>query len=318
MGAAREACRSASGRLPFQLVEPVLDLAVRAAAMAHVEGLAARFGRDAIPWRQLQLGFEFRGSTVKLIAPQGIFKPAMLSLPLSITTSPKNPYGDLVDDDHLVYKYFKTNPDHRDNAGLRRVMEARLPLIYFHGVIEGVYAAFSPVYVIEELAGQKAFRIAVVDTAAEVSGAGALTVAEEPVRGYRARVVLQRLHQASFSQRVLRAYRHSCAVCRLRHRELLDAAHIVADRDPGGVPAVRNGLALCKLHHAAFDGYLMGITPTRVIEVRGDVLDEEDGPMLLHGLKGVHGSEIQLPWHRADHPAAELLEIRYEQFRRAS
>jgi putative restriction endonuclease len=126
-------------------VETVLDLAVRDAAMAHVEGLAARFGRDSIPWRQLQLGFEFRGSTVKLIAPQGIFKPAMLSLPLSITTSPKNPYGDLVDDDHLVYKYFKTNPDHRDNAGLRRVMEARLPLIYFHGVVEGVYAAFSPV-----------------------------------------------------------------------------------------------------------------------------------------------------------------------------
>jgi putative restriction endonuclease len=299
-------------------VDALLDLAVREAAMAHVERLAARFGRDSIPWQQLQLGFEFRGSTIKLIAPQGIFKPATLTLPLSITTSPKNPYGDLVEDDHLVYKYFKTDPNHRDNMGLRRVMEARLPLIYFHGVVEGIYAVFSPVYVTEELGAERAFRIAVVDTAAEFSEAGALVVAEEPVRGYRARVVLQRLHQASFSQRVLRAYRHSCAVCRLRHRELLDAAHIVADRDPGGVPAVRNGLALCKLHHAAFDGYILGITPTRVIEIRSDILDEDDGPMLLHGLKGVHGQEIQLPWHRDDHPAAELLEVRYERFRRAS
>ena len=56
-------------------VDFALDLAVRSAAMAHVERLATRFGRDSVPWRALQAGFDFRGTTVKLIAPQGIFKP---------------------------------------------------------------------------------------------------------------------------------------------------------------------------------------------------------------------------------------------------
>jgi hypothetical protein len=35
--------------------------------------------------------------------------------------------------------------------------------------------------------------------------------------------------------------------------ELLDAAHILPDGHPKGEPVVPNGLALCKLHHAAFD-----------------------------------------------------------------
>jgi hypothetical protein len=58
---------------------------------------------------------------------------------------------------------------------------------------------------------------------------------------------------------VLRAYRDCCAVCRLRHEELLDAAHILPDGHPRGEPVVRNGLALCKLHHAAFDRHILGI-----------------------------------------------------------
>ena len=298
-------------------VDFALDQAVRSAAVAHVERLAKRFGRDSVPWRALQAGFEFRGTIVKLIAPQGIFKPAILALPLSITTAPSNPYGDLVEDDHLIYRYFKTDPRHRDNAGLRAVMEARLPLLYFHGIVKGIYALFSPVYIIEELPSQLAFRIAVADTAADGLDDLDDRVAEEPTRGYRARVVLQRLHQASFSQRVLRAYRNSCTACHLKHRELLDAAHIVPDKDPLGVPSVTNGLALCKLHHAAFDSYIIGISPARVVEVRQDILAEEDGPMLLHGLKGVNGQPIALPRQAADYPASEYLAIRYQEFRKA-
>ena len=191
-----------------------------------------------------------------------------------------------------------------DNAGLRAVMEARLPL-YFHGIVKGIYR-LSPVYIIEELPNQLAFRIAVADTAADTLDDLGDRVAEEPTRGYRARVVLQRLHQASFSQRVLRAYRNSCAVCHLKHRELLDAAHIVPDKDPLGIPSVTNGLALCKLHHAAFDSYIIGISPARVVEVRQDILAEEDGPMLLHGLKGVHRQPIALPRQAADYPALRV------------
>ena len=45
------------------------------------------------------------------------------------------------------------------------------------------------------------------------------------------RVFQQRLHQREFRERVVRAYQHHCAVCRLRRNELLDAAHIMPDAD---------------------------------------------------------------------------------------
>jgi len=81
-----------------------------------------------------------------------------------------------------------------------------------------------------------------------------------------------------FRQRVLRAYQQCCAICRLRHDELLEAAHILPDGHPLGEPVIPNGLALCKLHHAAFDLYLIGVTPDLEVTVRLDVLEEIDGP----------------------------------------
>src|SRR5436853_112489 len=55
-------------------------------------------------------------------------------------------------------------------------------------------------------------------------------------RLYITAAVRQRLHQRAFRERVLSAYRHQCAFCRLRHEELLDAAHIVPDSEPQGEP----------------------------------------------------------------------------------
>jgi putative restriction endonuclease len=113
---------------------------------------------------------------------------------------------------------------------------------------------------------------------------------------------------------VIDAYRTQCALCRIRHRELLDAAHIVADSDPLGEPVISNGLSLCKLHHAAFDKYFISVRPDYIIEVRKDVLDETDGPMLKHGLQGMHGQRIQLPGRSAQQPNRELLNLRHQRF----
>jgi putative restriction endonuclease len=81
---------------------------------------------------------------------------------------------------------------------------------------------------------------------------------------------------------------------------------------------VTNGIAMCKIHHAAFDSFLIAVRPDYAIEVRRDVLDEEDGPTLRYALQGLHGSAIELPRQRAARPARELLEERYAAFRRAS
>src|SRR5262245_33632786 len=79
-----------------------------------------------------------------------------------------------------------------------------------------------------------------------------------------------------------------------------------------------NGLALCKLHHTAFDSNILGVRPDLVIEVRKDVLDETDGPMLQHGLKECHERKlIVLPASNQLKPRRDFLEERYELFRTA-
>ena len=126
------------------------------------------------------------------------------------------------------------------------------------------------------------------------------------------------MHQRGFRERVLHAYRSQCSLCKLKHLELLDAAHIIPDGEPESRPTVDNGLSLCKLHHAAFDSFIIGITPDYKIEVRKDILDETDGPMLQHALKGLHSNKIILPNHEKDYPNKSFLDIRYQRFRDAS
>lgn len=137
-------------------------------------------------------------------------------------------------------------------------------------------------------------------------------------RRYVTRLVQQRLHQEAFRLLVPATYHAHCAVCRLRHEELLEAAHILPDGHPQGLPVVPNGVALCKLHHAAFDAHILGICPDYQVEIRLDVLEESDGPMLRHGLQGFHGGSIWTPRRPLLKPNREFLEERYALFRRAS
>jgi putative restriction endonuclease len=82
-----------------------------------------------MPRSVLERGFDFEGTRVPLIGPQGIFKPALLDLPLSFTTVPivegqPRPYEDEVGDDGLIrYRYRGTDPQHRDNVWLRTCLE---------------------------------------------------------------------------------------------------------------------------------------------------------------------------------------------------
>jgi len=103
----------------------------------------------------------------------------------------------------------------------------------------------------------------------------------------------------------------------LKHEQLLDAAHIVPDSDPEGEPVVPNGIALCKLHHSAFDSFIIGITPDYIVRVRKDILDEADGPMLMHGLQGMDGTRIVLPNNEKLKPNQAFLENRFELFKKA-
>ena len=95
-------------------------------------------------------------------------------------------------------------------------------------------------------------------------------------------------------------------------------AHVIPDTHPDGLPVVSNGLALCKIHHAAYDRNILGIRPDYVVEIHHRLLDEIDGPMLRHGLQEHHGIALRtIPRARIDRPAPERLEIRYAEFRSA-
>jgi len=284
---------------------------------------------DVLPRRPLlEQGFKIDGQRVPLLSAQGIFKPRVLAeMPLSITTAPRGPYDDRVGegDGLIAYRYRGTDPMHRDNVGLRRAMQTSTPLVYFFGVVPGKYLAVWPVFIAGDDPQALEFTVAVDDPSYidYYARKGARQESSEPRvaepadagrRAYITAEVKQRLHQRSFRFRVLEAYREQCALCRLRHAELLDAAHIIPDSEPGGEPVIANGLALCKLHHAAYDNFFLGIRPDYRIEVRQDVLEEEDGPMLRHGLKGLNGGRLLLPRSRKARPAPERLEVRYREF----
>ena len=86
----------------------------------------------------------------------------------------------------------------------------------------------------------------------------------------------------------------------------------------GGEPVIPNGLSLCKIHHAAFDSNIIGVTPDYQIIVRGDILRELDGPMLKYGLQEMHKQKIILPAKKAHWPDRKRLEIRFNKFKEVS
>jgi len=303
-----------------------MDAEVRIAAFDWLRHRVEEQG-DVLARTLLTQGFQFQGIRVALLGPQGIFKPQILpSIPLSITTTPTGPYDDCFGKDGLLaYRYRGTDPNHRDNIGLREAMRSQTPLAYFHGITPGRYLAAWPVFVVGDDPEALTFKVAVDDVS--LAERAAIAAFERPGlisedscarRAYITGVVRQRLHQRGFRERVLMAYREECALCHLRHRELLDAAHIVPDGEPGGEPIVKNGIALCILHHVAFDRFIMGIRPDYVVQIKPTIMEEQNGPVLTHGLKGVHGVRITLPRHAAFKPDPKLLEWRWERFKAAA
>ena len=299
------------------------DRLVRSAAFAWLDRQASLHG-EVLPLPLLRQGFVWEGQRVPLMGPQGIFKPAVIpEVPLSITTVPvvegrDRPYEDEVGvDGFLRYRYRGTDVRHRDNIGLRRAMEHQVPLVYLYGTVPGWYRPEWPVFIVGDDPSALTFTVAIDDPQALRSDL-TIDVVDNARRSYLTRLARHRVHQLAFRHRVLRAYRESCTMCRLHHVELLDAAHILPDTHVRGEPVVTNGLALCKLHHAAFDRQIVGIRPDLVIEVRQDILEEIDGPMLRYGLQALQGNKLLvLPTRRVQHPDTEALTERYELFRSA-
>ena len=296
------------------------DMRVRLAAFEWLSEQVKAHADEVLPRTLLLRGFEFSGERVPLVSPRGIHIPRILDFPLSVTTAPNSPYRDVITEEgFILYKYFGNDPQHRDNVGLRQAMERQLPLVYFHGLVPGSYLAVWPAYVVDDNPGALEFKVAVDESRVVESHAGRMVHEDDRSRkAYITRETRFRLHQRTFRERVLRAYREQCALCKLRHRELLDAAHIIPDSEEHGQATVNNGISLCKLHHAAFDNFLIGITPDFKVEVSRSILEETDGPTLEHCLKEIHDSSIILPGDEAHWPDRDFLSQRYSEFSNAA
>lgn len=133
-------------------------------------------------------------------------------------------------------------------------------------------------------------------------------------RRYAIRAVKQRLHQATFREAVVSAYGGRCALSGLPETMLLDAAHIIADKNEKlGQPVIPNGIPLSKIHHAAFDAHLIGIDPQFNLHVAPRLLGQKDGP-LLEALKQLDGKTIHMPRRQKDYPDRERLAMRFADF----
>lgn len=304
---------------------PDLDTHLRLAAFEHVRGLNET--HDHLTAVEFKPGFLFRGDRVPLVNPQrGIFKPQQMQFLLSIKTVFPKPGGKVWYDDQRVvhrqiflgdetidYAFMGKDPDAADNRWLKEAYENQIPVIYFLGIAPGRYQALLPTFI----SGWDAQAL----TARVTFGPNPETLAppaDSLERRYALRTVKQRLHQATFRAAVIAAYGGRCALSGLPEALLLDAAHIIADKDDLlGQPLVTNGIPLSKIHHAAFDAHLIGIDPDFRMHVSDRLLCQNDGPM-LNALKGLNRQPIILPKRIKDQPDRNRLALRFERFKQVA
>ena len=293
------------------------ELLFREALIAAVLA-AANSGSSSLSREDLE-GFEFQGKRFRLIDAQGgIWNPSAsytstwphtgLQATLAITTTLDSPYQDSVLSDDLVrYDYQAGGPGGKNNK-LRKAMELQLPLLWLK---QQPSRRFVPVrvVVVDDHPGENFCHIA-----PEISPHDLLIKDSAIEKSYARREAKVRLHQKEFRAVVLDAYGCKCAICSLKHKPLLEAAHITPDRDERSTAEVSNGLSLCRIHHTAYDVNILGISPDLTVHISESVLGEVDGPMLQHGIKDMHGRQIWVPSRQADKPDADRLHERFEQF----
>jgi putative restriction endonuclease len=291
---------------------------IRAAALDWLSSVTLD---GTIPVSRAQLRDDFRvgGDRFPLVdAGRGIRRPKGWSAALSILTAapegaPSRPYDDSEGPDGLHrYKLRRDQRGAAENEGLRRAMHDQAPLMWFYGIRPGLFHAIFPVYLIAEEPEQSQFVMALTEEQRQVQPGSRV---EETLRKYLLTMTRRRLHQPVFASQVMVAYETRCAVCSLNYRELLDAAHIIPDSQPKGDAVVTNGLALCKLHHTAYDRNILGIRPDYTVEIHQRLLHEIDGPMLKHGLQEHHQRPLmKLPSSRGERPDTDRLMERYQHF----
>jgi predicted restriction endonuclease len=108
-------------------------------------------------------------------------------------------------------------------------------------------------------------------------------------------LVRQRVGGKVFRRQVLENFGGACCVDGINVHDLLDAAHIRAwSKAPESRLDPANGIALCALHHRAFDTGLMHFAPGGRIAIADPVRLSRNEQTVAH-LNRFHGEAIR-PW----------------------
>lgn len=286
-----------------------------------IHKLNAEFYQRTVLTREWLSNVELSWGRERLIdTSKGIWNPRSYAATLTIVSNPESEYDD-GDHGNSLFRYsYEKRPAGQDPTGgsnrkLREAMRLGLPVIMLQKLDAGGYVPIAPVYVVKDEPEHQRFLLALDEGLRYLPDPAHLT---EDQRRYAERVVKQRMHQPVFRSHVLKAYDIRCAVCELKKAPLLDAAHITPDTHDDGRAIVTNGLALCKIHHAAYDEQILGISPDYVVHVSSKVLVEVDGPMLKYGLQQMDRRPLWLPQRAKDRPDQERLSARFDQFKQLS
>lgn len=289
------------------------DASIRAQVFSWLETRASQ-GLERVSRAELE-NFALGGRRLPLIdAGRGIRNPRVLDATISIVSKPRSPYSDEpFGAGYFRYSFAPGPADRGDNAKLSLAITLGCPIVLLLWVADGVYTPIFPVWVVGLDVEKRYFLLALEE--AQRFAPPPTAEPSELERGYAEALIQRRIHQPRFRAQVRLAYSDHCAVCKLELLPLLDAAHILPDRHARGQPVVPNGLTLCKIHHAAFDADILGISPDYVVHVNHAVLEQVDGPMLQHGIQEMHGRELLwIPRRPSDRPDPERLAVRFHDF----
>lgn len=260
--------------------------------------------------------FSYGGQSVRIIDSQGgIWNPGAswtlseeLRATLSINTTTSGKYDDKEISGGLWRYDYQSGGSAGKNTKMRKAMDLQLPLLWFVQQESGKYVPYR-VFIINDFP-EEGFCLIAPDLSLAVA-ARSESIIE---RRYAERTMKQRLHQPAFRARVISAYETKCAICRLGHGQLLDAAHITPDSDEASSTSVTNGLSLCKIHHAAYDINIVGIDADYTVHIRQDIMSENNGPMLEHGIKDMENTKLWVPHASSEKPDPNRLEVRFKEF----
>ena len=272
----------------------------------------------------------------------GIYKPAWSEYALSIVMKLRSPYEHkdevvFLEDGRWLMLYSPRSGGlyHSDNRALVRCMEERIPIGVFKQLTSKTNRYYGSTYRVLGLGlithyDTKA-DVFIVESADSSALAQVSSVLADEESRYEVQLYAQLTNEfrpfvldervqymvsspkrdKAFRELVVREYDFTCAVCEMKFHlgDLVEAtaAHIVP-KQKYGTDDPRNGLALCRTHHWAFDtgifslndGYEVILSPVmeRAEQRNFGLLALSGKPILLPHNEGMRPHPVALTWHR--------------------